>query len=90
MRQDVERGLLEVDDDDDDDDDDETAKSLTVVEPLCCTLTLDHAGDDVSEIVVHVAFSKLTMVVAPLVHLDDYDVDVDANLEPISSDRTCC
>ena len=65
-------------------------KSLTDVEPLCCALTLDHACDDVSEIVVHVAFSMLTMVVALLVHLDDYDVDVDADVESISSDRTCC
>ena len=56
----------------------------------CCALTFDHAGDDVSEIVVHMAFSMLTMVVALLVHLDDHDVDVDATVESISSDRTCC
>ena len=56
----------------------------------CCALTLDHAGADVSKIVVHVALKMLTMVVALLVHLDDHDVDVDAKVEPISSDRTCC
>ena len=32
----------------------------------------------------------LTMVVALLIHLDDHDVDVDANVESISSDQTCC
>ena len=35
-------------------------------------------------------FSMLTVVVALLVHLDDHDVDVDADVESISSDRTCC
>ena len=32
----------------------------------------------------------LTMVVALLAHLDDHDVDVSANVEPLSSERTCC
>ena len=79
----MERGLREVDDD-------EPRKSLTDAEPLSCALTLDHAGDDVSGAVVHVAFSMLTMGVALLVHLDDHDVDVDAKVEHKSSDRTSC
>ena len=33
-------------------------------------------------------FSK--MVVAPLVHLDDLDGNLDADVESIFFDRTCC
>ena len=47
-------------------------------------LTLDHAGDDVSEIVVHVVF--VVTVVSLLVHLDV----LHDNVESISFDRTCC
>ena len=36
-------------------------KSLTIVEPLCCAVTLDHAGDDVSGIVVLVAFLDVVL-----------------------------
>ena len=32
----------------------------------------------------------LEMVVAPLLHLDDLDVDLDANIDSIFFDRTCC
>ena len=47
-------------------------------------LTLDHAGDDVSEIVVHVVF--VATVVGLLVHLDA----LNDNFESISFDQICC
>ena len=36
------------------------------------------------------AWPMLTTVVALLVHLGDHDVDIDTDVESISSDRTCC
>ena len=59
-----------------------------VLVSCCCIapmlLTFDHAGDDISEIVVHVVL--VATVVGLPVHLNV----LNDNVESISFDRTCC